>query len=84
MLDPAMAKMINSIDAYIAAYFAVRIRSFFDDFAVITENNANVDEGLTIMNKGMNTAKNVEMKSGAIEGLFLDSYINVLAEIIEE
>ena len=70
-------KIINNIAAYIAAFFAVLIRSCFEDFAVITENNASVDDGLTIINKGIKTAKNVDAGSVAIKVLSQIYFINL-------
>ena len=65
MLEPAIAKIIKRTEAYMDAVRAVFIRSFFDALLVITEKSAKVDEGLTIMNNGMNTNRNVWIVSKA-------------------
>ena len=44
---------------------------------MITENNASVDDGLTIINKGIKTAKNVEIGSVAIKALSQIYFINL-------
>jgi len=61
MLEPAIAKMMRRIDAYVTVRFAVCIRSFLVHLLVIAEKSANVDDGFTIMSRGMNTERNTSI-----------------------
>ena len=49
------------IAAYIEAFLAVLARSFLELLLVITEKRARVDAGFTMINKGMNTSRNLSI-----------------------